>query len=94
MKPQIRLQSLIAVAAKRKAAITTIVPAEKEKEKVVDCIQQSTEGVLSLMAGTVVFWLMGAIVTELMGLGQVVNLLWAVSVCVILLYYSHWYCRI
>lgn len=93
MKPQIRLQSLIAVAAKRKA-ITAIVPAEKEKEKVVDCIQQSTEGVLSLMAGTVVFWLMGAIVTELMGLGQVVNLLWAVSVCVILLYYSHWYCRI
>lgn len=93
MKPQIRLQSLIAVAAKRKA-ITAIVPAEKEKDKVVDCIQQSTEGVLSLMAGTVVFWLMGAIVTELMGLGQVVNLLWAVSVCVILLYYSHWYCRI
>ena len=93
MKPQIRLQSLIAVAAKRKA-ITAIVPAEKEKEKTVDCIQQSTEGVLSLMAGTVVFWLMGAIVTELMGLGQVVNLLWAVSVCVILLYYSHWYCRI
>ena len=93
MKPQIRLQSLIAVAAKRKA-ITAIVPAEKEKEKVVDCIQQSTEGVLSLMAGTVVFWLMGAIVTELMGLGQVVNLLWAVSVCLILLYYSHWYCRI
>lgn len=93
MKPQIRLQSLIAVAAKRKA-ITAIVPAEKEKDKVVDCIQQSTEGVLSLMSGTVVFWLMGAIVTELMGLGQVVNLLWAVSVCVILLYYSHWYCRI
>ena len=93
MKPQIRLQSLIAVAAKRKA-ITAIVPAEKEKEKTVDCIQQSTEGVLSLMAGTVVFWLMGAIVTELMGLGQVVNLLWAVSVCLILLYYSHWYCRI
>jgi hypothetical protein len=94
MKPQIRLQSLIAVAAARKAS-TAIVLAEKEKEKVtVDCVQQPTESIISMMLGTGILWLMGAIVTELMGLGQVVNLLWAVSVCLILLYYSNWYCRI